>query len=339
LIALDAEIDLGEFEFRVREYESQPWLKKKGGERDMLQDSMFSAVYNAFYLVILEARNDRLANLYSSWPHLAPLPTGGTDVLEASLDDAYTYAIQTALTNRLDLMNARAQVVDAWRQIAVTANSLQGVFNVQYDLNSATPAGGNSPFAFSGARTTNQVTFNAQLPLVRRVERNVYRTALITYQRQRRTLMAFEDNIANDVRSDVRELRTIAQLYRIQQRVVELQYAQVDNSTAILFAPPVPGAGSDAGSAAALTSQVLTAQSNLVSAQNTLYQLWVAYMTSRMSFYLDLEQMQLDDRGVWIDESANRTDSQIRPDAQPLGQRPPGERLHAPQLVPDGEKR
>src|SRR5262249_1090116 len=133
LVALDAEIDLGEFEFRVREYEAQPWLKKKGGERDSLQDSMFSLVYNAFYLVILEARNDRLAHLYRSWPHLAPLPTGGTDVLEATLDDAYTYAIQTALTNRLDLMNARAQVVDAWRQIAVTANALQGVFNVQYD--------------------------------------------------------------------------------------------------------------------------------------------------------------------------------------------------------------
>jgi hypothetical protein len=99
----------------------------------------------------------------------------------------------------------------------------------------------------------------------------------------------------------------------------------VDNATAILFAPPVPGAGSDAGSAAALTTQVLTAQTNLVNAQNTLFQFWVAYMTFRMSFYLDLELMQLDDRGVWSDEFFNRTDSQERPDPNR-----PGERLHAP---------
>ena len=52
--------------------------------------------------------------------------------------------------------------------------------------------------------------------------------------------MAFEDNIANDVRADLRELRTLAQLYRIQQRVVELGYSQVDNAQAILLAPPAP---------------------------------------------------------------------------------------------------
>ena len=45
---------------------------------------------------------------------------------------------------------------------------------------------------------------NAELPLVRRSERNLYRATLIGYQRQRRTLQAFEDNIANDVRADVR---------------------------------------------------------------------------------------------------------------------------------------
>jgi hypothetical protein len=335
LAKLNSEIDLGEFELRVREYEMQPWAKKTGKERDSIQDSAFTAAYNAFYLVILEGRNERLAELYRSWPELAALPVAGIEVLGSSLDDAYTAAIQTALSNRLDLMNARAQVVDAWRKIAVAANALQGVFNVQYDLNSKTPSAGNNPFAFSADRSTNTVTFNAELPLVRRAERNNYRAALISYQRQRRTLMAFEDNIANDVRSDVRRLRTLAELYRIQQRVVELQYSQVDNAQAILFAPPVPGAGSDAGSAAALTQQVLSAQSSLVSAQNNLFQIWVSYLTARMTFYLDLEQMQLDDRGVWIDEYSNRTDRQDQPNNWPQ----PGERLHAPRPLGNGEAR
>ena len=47
---------------------------------------------------------------------------------------------------------------------------------------------------------------------------------------------------------------------------------------------------------------MLNAQSNLVQAQNALYAIWVSYLTARMNLYLDLELMQLDDRGVWCDE-------------------------------------
>ena len=307
LAALSAEIDLGAFELRVREYEARPWAKKDGAERVTIQDAAFTAAYNAFYLLVLEARNERLTQLRRDWPELARLPVDGADVLGASLDEAYAAVTQAALTHRLDLMNARGQVVDAWRQIAITANSLQGTFDVRYDLTSTTPDGGNNPVAFSGTRSSHQLTFRAELPLVRRAERNNYRAALISYQRQRRTLMAFEDNIATDVRGDVRELRTLAELYKIQRRAVELGYAQVDNAQAILFAPPVPGAGSDAGSAAALTQQVLQAQSSLLQAQNNLYQIWVQYLSARMALYLDLEQLSLDDRGVWRDELLDRT--------------------------------
>ena len=73
--------------------------------------------------------------------------------------------------------------------------------------------------------------------------------------------MAFEDNIANDVRADMRQLRTLAELYRIQQRVVELGYSQVDNAQARPVRPAGSGRGTQtAGSAAALTQQVLNAQ-------------------------------------------------------------------------------
>ena len=93
-------------------------------------------MFNAFYQVVLEGRNERLAIARTQWPALPSLPVNGTDVLTAPLDEAYTAGIQAALSDRLDLMNARGQVVDAYRQIAVQANSLQGVFDVRYDLNS-----------------------------------------------------------------------------------------------------------------------------------------------------------------------------------------------------------
>jgi hypothetical protein len=332
--AVSADIDLGEFERAMREYEAQPWLK--AGAAFVPQGVAFNRVFTAFQLLAIEARNERQEQARAQWPSLPPLPVEGANVLETSLDEAYTLGVRAALSSRLDLMNARAQVVDAWRQIAVTANSLQGVFNVRYDLSSSTAPGGNNPVGFAAARSQHQLTFNAELPLVRRAERNNYRAALIGYQRQRRLLMAFEDNIANDVRGDLRELRTLGQLYRIQQRVVELGYSQVDNARFTQFAPLSFGANSDAGSAAALTQQVLQAQSNLVQAQNGLYQIWVAYQTARMSLYLDLEQMPLDDRGVWCDEFFNRAE---RPEQQPAGDdRQPAERLPAPRPL-DGAGR
>ncbi len=334
LAGLDAELDLVSFERAVRIYLARPWMKIDGPARAAAQAGAFRDVFYSFYQVALEARNERLTDTRMKWPDLPSLPVSGADLLAVDLDDAYTVGVQAALSSRLDLMNARAQVVDAFRQIAVQANSLQGVFNVAYDLNAGSPAGDNRPFAFSGSQTRHTLTFTGELPLIRRAERNNYRAALISYQRQRRTLMAFEDNIANDVRNDIRELRTQAQLYKIQQRVVDVGYSQVDNAKELLVAPPAPGAGNDAGSAAALTQQVLQAQSNLLTAQNALYTLWVNYLSARMNLYLDLELMQLDDRGVWDDEQV--TGSDIR---RPEPELRPAERIPAPQPVGPAERK
>jgi len=329
LEVLENEIALGVFEQTVRQYEQQPWLKEKGPQREAVQAGTFREVVNAFYQVVLEAREERLRRVRQQWPELPAVVVDGVDMLQASLDEAYTAGMATALTHRLDLMNARALVVDAWRQIAVQANSLQGVFDVRYDMVANTPAGESRPFAFAADRTRHQLTLRAELPLVRRAERNNYRAALISYQRQRRNLMAFEDNIANDVRADIRQLRALAELYRIQQRVVELGYSQVDNAQAVLLQPPDPQARADAGSAAALTQQVLQTQSNLLAAQNQLFTLWVSYLTARMQLYLDLELLHLNERGVWIDDAKHGIDESARA----VPRRWPAERLPLPRPV------
>lgn len=334
LEALENELALGLFERSVRQYEQQPWLREKGPQREAVQASAFREVVNSFYQVALEARGERLRRVREQWPKLPPVVVDGVDVLGATLDEAYAAGMATALTRRLDLMNARALVVDAWRQIAVQANSLQGVFDVRYDMTASSPPSGSRPFAFSADRTRHQLTLRAELPLVRRAERNNYRAALISYQRQRRTLMAFEDNIANDVRADIRQLRTLAELYRIQQRVVELGYSQVDNAQAVLLQPPDPQARTDAGSAAALTQQVLQTQSSLLAAQNQLFTLWVSYLTARMQLYLDLELLQLNERGVWTDDAEHGNDQPGRA----VPRRWPAERLPLPrpaaELIP-----
>ncbi|HYH66931.1 MAG TPA: TolC family protein [Urbifossiella sp.] len=324
---IEADIDLGSFEQALRTYEARPWQNQPGPLRGAAQAGAFREVFNGFYQLILVARNERLQGIRRLWPKLPGAEVDGTDLVSVGIDEAYTASMQAALTRRLDLMNARGQVVDAWRQVKVRANDLQGVLGVGYNLDSSTPPGGGNPVAFSGARTTHNVTFNAELPLVRRAERNNYRASLIGYQRQRRTLQAFEDNICNDVRTDVRELRTIAELYRVQQRLIELGYSQVDNAQAVLLEPPAPNAQTNAGSAAALTNQLLQAQQQLVQAQNTLYTIWVNYLISRMALYADTELLQIDDHGGWNDESLPPDEGAGRTDPRP-------ERLPAPRAAP-----
>ena len=321
--AVEAQMDRLRFEQALRRYESRPWLKGDKATQAAEQALIFRIAQETGILVAIQVRNERLGTIRDEWPTLPPVIVDGCDLLKLSLDESYTKVAQAALINRLDLMNARAQVVDAWRRISVAANALQGVATVRYDLESFTPPEDNTPLAFAGSRTTNSLTMRIEPPFVRRAERNLYRSSLIAYQRQRRNLMAFEDNIITDVRVDLRDLRRLAEAYAFQQRAVELAYAQVDNARATLLAPPDPAAPSAAGEAAALTQQLLEAQNTLLQAQNDLYRTWTDYLTSRLSLFLNLELIPLDIRGVSLYESATN-----QPKPQPAAPAP--ERLPAP---------
>lgn len=309
-------LELLNFERSLRRFESRFW--EHGGLDAPRQLSARGSAYrdavSDFAVNLGGARNERIDMVRDRWPTLAPLILGDQDLLSADLDAAVAAASQTALANRLDLQNARAQVVDAWRKIAVTANGLQGVFDVQYHTDTFTPPLGAKPFDFDASRSRHQLILNGELPLVRRAERNAYRRALIAFQRSRRTLQAAEDQTLTSVRSELRQLRFLAENYKIQQRAVELAFYQVENSLNTLQQPPRPvpagqlgggssGSGGDsAGSQAALTRQVLDAVRSLLQAQNRLYTVYQSYLTVRLQLYRDLELMPLDARGVWTDE-------------------------------------
>ena len=189
----------------------------------------------------------------------------------------------------------------------MTANGLLGVLNVQYHLDTSTPPGGTRPLAFSAAATNQELIIDGQLPLVRKAEQNAYRASLINYERARRNLMALEDSIAAQVRFDVRQLQLFSENFKIQQKVLESLYSQVENALDVLVAPADPGqlrATGTAGqaNAAALTNQYLGALGQLNTAQARMYANWLSYLATRTQLYLDLERLPLDMRGVWIDE-------------------------------------
>jgi hypothetical protein len=150
------------------------------------------------------------------------------------------------------------------------------------------------------------------LPLVRIQQRNDYRACLINYQRSRRILQRAEDQVVFDTRGELRQLRQQEELYRIQQRQVELAYLTVENSLDTFQAPPaaIPAAAvgvvDTATRAAALANQLIQAQASLYRAQFSMTTIWITYLNTRLQLYRDMELMPLDYRGVWIDEIANR---------------------------------
>jgi hypothetical protein len=342
---LGSQADLGNYERVLRKYETdyledgKPKVLTPVAERRRV--TQFRDVVSLWGKILVEARDDRWTAVRKTWPDLPRCCVDGVDLITANITKAEEAAGRHALLNRLDLMNVRAQVVDAWRQIKVFANALLGVFSVEYALSSTTPPGKARPLAIGGSGNAHQLILDASPPLVRINERNNYRTALIGYQRERRALQEAEDLAVKAVRNEIHLLRVYAENYKIQQRQLELAYLTIDSSLESLLAPTPPGAaraGQDGP--AALTQQLLNAQRTLPTAQNALLTVWINYLDVRLQLYRDLELMPIDSRGVWIDEiracdCSLDADQPAGPDSQPRG----SEQLPEPRTVPDADER
>jgi len=338
LRALGAEFDLGNFERFLRAYEAayvaggKPKKPAPADERKRI--TRFQGVVTTWQRVMVQARDDRWTTVRASWPELPPCCVDQVDLIKDPLDQAQQAANTHALVNRLDLMNTRARVVDAWRQLAVYANALLGTFTVQYNLSASSPAGTAQPLNVGGSATTNQLILNASPPLTRIEQRNNYRAAQIAYQRQRRQLQQAEDLAVQAVNIELTNLRQYAEQYKIQQRQLELAYLTIDSSLESLQAPvapatPFPGlAKSAADGPAALTQQLLAAQRSLPAAQNALLMVWINYLDQRLALYRDLELMPLDARGVWIDKIKEC-------ECRMAGEAPSGPALPAPDQAQD----
>ncbi|MFL5342106.1 MAG: TolC family protein, partial [Gemmataceae bacterium] len=234
---LNAEFDLGNFERALRLYESnyvvmgKPKPPDGTGERQRIRQ--FQGVVSSWQKVLVEPRDEQWVVVRSNWPELPRCCLDGLDLIRVDLDKAQEAAGHRALDNRLDLMNTRAQLVDAWRQMAIYANALLGTFTAQYNLTATSPPGGTNSSA-------HQLILNTQLPLTRIQERNNYRASLIAYQRQRRNLQEAEDLAVQNVQNEIYQLRLYADQYRLQQRQLELAYLTIDSALESLQAPTAP---------------------------------------------------------------------------------------------------
>lgn len=207
------------------------------------------------------------------------------------LDEANRYA----LANRLDLMNQRGAVVDAWRQIGVTASALKAGLDVVANANVATLPGGVNPVDFRSSASSYSIGVRLDAPLNRLAERNAYRASLINYQRARRSYVNLEDQIERAVRQDVRVLNTARLNFEIARQSLIIAARQVEAAREQLLQL---GANADPTS----TQDILNALSDVLRNQNALIDSWVSYETGRIQLLLDLDALQVDERGNYVDE-------------------------------------
>jgi len=220
--------------------------------------------------------------------------TDNEEELEATLQAA----VRIALEYRLDLMNTRARLDDAWRQIRVKANALKGVFNVALTNQVITPPTTTNPFGFFSQAKQFSLVFNAELPLIRVSERNAFRQSIIAYEQQRRALMSEEDFIKNQLRGDIRAMQVNYINYDITKRNLVLNIRLKDQAFEQIIAPPQAATGqglAQTANAAVQTSNLIGFQNTLFSSEVALTTYYQTYQAARLTVYRDIGILPYDE--------------------------------------------
>ena len=208
------------------------------------------------------------------------------------------FAVDTALRNRLDLRNQRGIVTDAFRAVEIAADQLQSDLNVTASANLGTDPTRTNPIRFDSSAASYSVGLELDGPLDRFAERNQYRLAQIAYQSSRRDYMELEDSIKNQLRSLVRQIKINRLNFLISRQQLIAVTRQVDEAQLNLKAPAE-------GLSTSRTRDLLEALQNLLDARNSLIANWVSYEISRITLFVEMDMLYLNDGGVWINEQYN----------------------------------
>jgi hypothetical protein len=213
-------------------------------------------------------------------------------------------ALEISRANRLDWMNARASVVDTWRLIEFNANALMAQLNVGVNGSIETTARHN-PFDFRTQLGQISAPITYSPPFTRLVQRNSFRQQLISYQQDRRGIITFEDGVSRNLRQLLRDLKQLNLNLEIQRRAMAIAIRRVDQTRELLSKPAPPAAAgatpTQLGPTAAIN--LLTALSDLRNTQNNFISVWINYHADRMRLLRELGLLQIDQDGVWIEET------------------------------------
>lgn len=207
-------------------------------------------------------------------------------------------ALEIARINRLDWMNARANLVDSWRKIEFTGNALQSNLNVLVSGDIGTR--GDNPLDFSGDDGRLKLGFQFDSAITRLSERNRYRESLIEFQRARRAYMLFEDQVSQSLRNTLRIVDLSQVNFEIRRAALFIAISQVTLARMRLN-EPAKGVAVAPTVSPTTARDLVSALNDLLDAQNDLLNAWVSYEVLRMLLDFEMGTMSLSPEGMWVD--------------------------------------
>lgn len=197
-------------------------------------------------------------------------------------------SFRLALEKRPDLLNEIDIFEDSKRKIWVAADRLKPdlVVFANASLDSDRPTD-YARFDVNNYRLSGGVSLD--LPLNRRLERNNYRSSLVSFERQLRTLALFLDDLKTDIRGDLRTLDQSRQSYEIQNRAKALADRRVESNELSLQAGRIQ------------VRDVVDAQTARVQAYNAATAALVDYHLTRMRLLLDLGMLRTSQEKFWLE--------------------------------------
>lgn len=199
-------------------------------------------------------------------------------------DFAEDQAIDTALSQRLDLANSADAIADAERKALVAADGLGPELNLV--ARTYIPS---RDITSDSRHFTDwaQALLEMDVPFDRVLEQNLYRKALITLSQKQREYEQASDMVTLEVRQSYRDLTEAAQRYRVQTEALELARKRYDNTLLLLQYRRTN------------SRRVLRAQRDLFDAQNTATEALVNYTIATLNFYRDTGVLQVRPDGMW----------------------------------------
>lgn len=212
-------------------------------------------------------------------------------------------ALEIARIYRLDWMNARASLVDAWRLIEFNADQLEGELQIRVDgsYGRVTTSTGFDLASDEAGNLRAAIQFDT--PLTRLQERNTYRQALIEYQQARRSYYRFEDSVSTQLRGILRQVELNRVNFELRRVALRVAVAQVQSARLRLEEPPrAADLAAGGGALGPTTAQnLLSALASLRGAQDDFLSVWVNYEVNRALLDLQMGTMELDSEGLWLD--------------------------------------
>lgn len=202
--------------------------------------------------------------------------------------------VNLGIQYRHDLMNTRAAVMDARRQVEIQANALKAQLDLDVSGNLVDTGGLNDDLT---------VSLDFKTPIDQVSDRNAYNRAQISYQRAKREYMSQEDTVKQQIRNGWRQLKVSAEQLEIDRQTVRNAALQYDN---IATSPSQND-----------NLSLLRALDTLLGAQNALVNDWITYETTRLNIFRDMGIMNIDQTGVWQDTFYQSSDGQVPGDVGP----------------------